>query len=129
MGKMTLEELRKLREEKKKVVEKRDVSDKNVMIIVGMGTCGIAAGAKQTLDAFLDELDKRDIHNVVVKQTGCMGFCANEPTVEVKKPGMPDIVYGRVDDKIARKIVDRHIIQSRLVNEHVFDKPSTDIVG
>jgi NADP-reducing hydrogenase subunit HndB len=58
-----------------------------------------------------------------------MGFCANEPTVEVKKPGMPDIVYGRVDDKIARKIVDRHIIQSRLVNEHVFDKPSTDIVG
>ena len=128
MAKMTLEDLRKLREEKKKEVGKRDMSDKSIEIVVGMGTCGIAAGAKQTLEAFIDELDKRSISNVIVKQTGCMGFCANEPTVEVHKPGMPDIVYGRVDDKIARKIVDRHIVQDRLVNEHVFDKPSSDIV-
>ena len=128
MGKMTLEDLKKLRDEKKKDLDKRD-TDKSVQIIVGMGTCGIAAGAKETMNAFLDEMEKRGITNVMVKQTGCMGFCTYEPTVEVRKPGMPDIVYGKVDDKVARKIVDRHIVQNRLVSEHVFDKPSVDIMG
>ena len=128
MAKMTLEDLRKLREEKKKVLDRRDVSGNDIVIIIGMGTCGIAAGAKDSLEAFLDEIDKKGLGHVTVKQTGCMGLCYVEPTVEVKVPGMPDTIYGKVDADTARKIVDEHIMSKKLVNNHIFDKPSTDIV-
>ena len=67
MAKMTLEDLRKLREEKKKVLDRRDVSGNDIVIIIGMGTCGIAAGAKVSLEAFLDEIDKKELGHVTVK--------------------------------------------------------------
>jgi len=125
---MTLEELRKLRDEQKKSLSRRDVENKDMQIIVGMGTCGIAAGAKEALDAFIQELDEQDLGNVKVTQTGCMGLCYVEPTVEVLVPGMPDVIYGKVDAKIARKIVRKHILGKSLVNDHVFDRPAADIV-
>ena len=128
MAKMTLEDLRKLREEKKKVLDRRDISGNDIVIIIGMGTCGIAAGAKESLDAFIDEIDKKNLGHVTVKQTGCMGLCYVEPTVEVKVPNMPDTIYGKVDADTARKIVDEHIVNKKLVNNHIFDKPSADIV-
>ncbi len=128
MGKMTLEDLRKLRESKKKELDRRDVEGKDIEIIIGMGTCGIAAGAKESLDSFLDAINKAELKNVSVKQTGCMGLCYVEPTVEVKVPGMPDTIYGKVDGEIANKIVEEHIINKALVNNHIFDKPSADII-
>ncbi|HOV63839.1 MAG TPA: (2Fe-2S) ferredoxin domain-containing protein [Spirochaetia bacterium] len=128
MAKMTLEDLRKLRESKKKEIDKRNRADKSVQIVVGMGTCGIAAGAKETLDAFLKELDEQNITNVLVKQTGCMGLCHVEPTVEVMKPGMPTIIYGDVNPTIAKAIVERHILKGELINDHIFDRPAADIV-
>ena len=128
MGKLTLEELRKLRESKKKELSQRDTSGKTIQVIIGMGTCGIAAGAKEAHSAFLDELDKHDAGNVIVKQTGCMGLCHAEPTVEVIMPDMPRIIYGGVDEKVARDIVKKHILGGILVNEHVFDRPAVDIV-
>ncbi len=127
MAKMTLETLRKLREEQKEVIERRDSGDKSIHIIVGMGTCGIAAGAKEALNVFLGEAYTRKMTNVVVKQTGCMGICYAEPTVEVKMEGMPDILYGNVDAAVARKIVNLHLLGGKLVNEHVFDYPARDI--
>jgi NADP-reducing hydrogenase subunit HndB len=128
MAKMTLEELRKLRESKKKEIDKRDIADKSIQVVVGMGTCGIAAGAKETLDEFLKALDDKNVTNVLVKQTGCMGLCHVEPTVEVMKPGMPTIIYGNVDKSIARAIVERHILKGELINDHIFDRPAADIV-
>ncbi len=128
MAKMTLEQLRSLREDSKKKMNKREAEGKDVQVIVGMGTCGIAAGAKEALDAIMDEIDTRSLENVAVKQTGCMGLCAVEPTVEVKVPGMPDTVYGNVDAQVAREIVEKHLVHKHLVNNHVFDKPATDIV-
>ena len=128
MGKMSLEELRKLRDEQKKGLSRRDVENKDTQIIVGMGTCGIAAGAKDALDAFVQELDDCELKNVRVTQTGCMGLCYVEPTVEVIVPGMPDVIYGKVDAEVARKIVRKHIINKALVNDHVYDKPAADIV-
>jgi NADP-reducing hydrogenase subunit HndB len=128
MAKMTLEGLRKLREEQKKLLDRRDVSGNDIVIIIGMGTCGIAAGAKDALDAFLDEIDKKELGHITVKQTGCMGLCYVEPTIEIKVPGMPDTIYGKVDADTARKIVDEHIVNKKLVNNHIFDKPSTDII-
>jgi NADP-reducing hydrogenase subunit HndB len=130
MAKMSLEELRKLRDAKKDDLRKRD-SDKEIQIIVGMGTCGIAAGAKGTLDAFLKVLDdKKLVDSVLVRQTGCMGLCHSEPTVEIMVPGMPSVLYGNVDAKVAEEIVNTHIIGKALVNGHILDKPAADnIVG
>jgi NADP-reducing hydrogenase subunit HndB len=128
MGAMTLEQLRALRAEKRKELSQRDAGKGAYEIIVGMGTCGIAAGAKQTFNAIIDELAKQEISNVVVKQTGCMGLCSSEPSVEVSKPGMPGIVYGKVDDAIGRKIVQKHILKDQLVGEYIFDKPAADIM-
>ena len=128
MAKMTLEELRKLRDAKKGELDKRDTEGKNIHIIIGMGTCGIAAGAKDSLDAFLDEIEKNKIDNVTVKQTGCMGLCYVEPTVEVKVPGMPDTIYGNVDAATARSIITDHVLAGKLVDNHIFDRPAKDIV-
>jgi NADP-reducing hydrogenase subunit HndB len=129
MSKMTLEELRKLRDEQKKNFSERDGKENDIVITVGMATCGIAAGAKETLDTFIKELEEQGIENVTVKQTGCMGLCHSEPTVEVAMPGMPDILYGNVDEETAKRIVRKHIMNRILVNDHVFDKPAADIVG
>jgi len=128
MGKMTLEDLRALREEQRKSLSRRNVENKDMEIIVGMGTCGIAAGAKETLDAFVRELDENSIKNVRVSQTGCMGLCYVEPTVEVVVPGMPDVIYGKVNPEVAGKIIRKHIMNKTLVNDHIYDRPAADIV-
>ena len=128
MAKMTLEALRALREGKKAEIDRRDTDGKDVHIIIGMGACGIAAGAKQVLEAFIDEIAAKKIENVTVKQTGCMGLCYVEPTVEVKVPGMPDTIYGKVDAEVAKKILKDHVLAKKLVSDHIFDRPSTDIL-
>lgn len=128
MAKMTLEELRNLRDAKKKEMNQRNGDGKSVQIIIGMGTCGIAAGAKEAFDAFLDELNSREVKDTRITQTGCMGLCFSEPTVEVDVPGMPRVIYGNVDGKVARRIVKEHIIGKALVSDHIFDKPAVDII-
>ena len=128
MAKMTLEELRKLREAKKQEMTRRDNTEKSAQIIIGMGTCGIAAGAKEAFDAFIDELDSHEIKDTQITQTGCMGLCFSEPTVEVDVPGMPRVIYGNVDGKVARRIVRDHIVGKALVSDHIFDKPAADII-
>ncbi|MDD2296477.1 MAG: (2Fe-2S) ferredoxin domain-containing protein [Sphaerochaetaceae bacterium] len=128
MAKMTLEELRKLRDSKKFAIKKRDIEGKDTQIIVGMGTCGIAAGAKVVLDAFLQELDAQQLENVSVTQSGCMGLCYVEPTVEVIAPDMPPVIYGKVDAAVAKTIIRDHIMHKKMVSDHVFDRPSVDII-
>lgn len=128
MAKLTLDDLRKLRDEKKKTMAQRDEGEKHGEVIIGMGTCGIAAGAKAVFDAFLDELNKEGITDITVKQTGCMGLCFSEPTVEVNCDDMPHVVYGNVNDETARRIVREHLKEKALVSDHIFDKPSTDII-
>ncbi len=128
MAKLTLADLKKLREAKHAEMNPRDAAHKDVQIIVGMGTCGIAAEAKPAFDVFVEELSKAGLANVAIRQTGCMGLCHSEPTVEVLVPGMPTVVYGKVDPDTARKIVNQHVVRKLLVNDHVFDKPAADIV-
>ena len=128
MAKLTLADLKKLREAKTAEFNARNMDNKDVHLIVGMGTCGIAAGAKTAFDVFVEELDKAGLQNVAIRQTGCMGLCHSEPTVEDVAPGMPTVVYGKVDADTARKIVNQHVVRKLLVNDHVFDKPAADIV-
>ena len=128
MGKLTLEDLKKLREEGKKNFSTRDVSGKTTTILVGMGTCGIAAGARETLNTFVSEAEKMGLTDVIIKPTGCMGACSVEPTVEVICPDMPTVLYGNVNSDVAKKILDKHIVHKELINDHIFDKPAVDIM-
>ena len=129
MAKMSLEELRNLRDTKKNDLRKRDSEGKEIQVIVGMGTCGIAAGAKMTLDAFIAGLDEHHlVDNVMVRQTGCMGMCHSEPSVEVITPDMPAVIYGNVDAAVAKEIIQKHIIGGELLNERILNRPAADII-
>ena len=128
MAKLTLDDLRRMREEKQKAMEMRDNSNKDVQVIVGMGTCGIAAGAKETFTALIDSLNEKSLTNVLVRQTGCMGLCHSEPTVEVVVPGMPAVIYGHVDAATAKEIVAKHIVGHQLIDDKILDRPSIDII-
>jgi len=128
MAKLTLADLKKLRDDKKKEIVKRDSDGKTTQVIIGMGTCGIAAGAKDAFTAFLDEIEASGLTNVAVTQTGCMGLCYAEPTVEVISPDMPAIVYGNVKADLAKRIVKEHIVEGKIIGDNVFGKPMADIV-
>jgi NADP-reducing hydrogenase subunit HndB len=129
MAKMSLEDLRKLRDSKKTDIQRREAEGKEIQVIVGMGTCGIAAGAKTTLDSFLGALDEHKlVDQVLVRQTGCMGLCHSEPTVEVISPNMPRVIYGKVDAAVAKEIVKKHIIGHELLDNHILNKPAADIM-
>lgn len=90
-------------------------------VIVGMGTCGIAAGARETLLAIIDELKKRKLTDVTVTETGCIGLCAKEPIVEIQVPGQPRVVYGNVDSSKARQIVLSHLVNRNPVQDWVIN--------
>ena len=130
MARMTLDELRALRESKRQDLARRDVEGKDIQVIVGMGTCGIAAGAKLTFDALVDSIQKHGLENkVLVRQTGCMGLCYVEPTVEVAVPGMPVVIYGKMTQDAAEELVQKHLVEHVLLNNHIFDRPAVDIVA
>lgn len=129
MAKLTLESLRKLREQKKKELDARGAGGKDIQVIIGMGTCGIAAGAKAFYDALAKELETAKLADrVEIKQTGCMGLCYVEPTLEVRVPGMPDTIYGKMTADAAKDLVEKHLVGGRLLDGHIFDRPAADIV-
>ena len=111
----SLEELKAIREQMKKQMDVRDQSDSNIRVAVGMATCGIAAGAKPVLAAFLDEIQKRDLHGVTVTQTGCIGVCRLEPVVEVFVPGEEKVTYVKVDPEMVPTIVEQHLTKHQVV--------------
>ena len=112
----TLADLKKRSQDLKARIELREKSNAEnlVQVKVAMATCGIASGAKETMEYFMDELDKRKIDAVVV-QTGCMGYCYAEPTVEVTLPGKEPIVFGYVNTRKANEIIEKYIRNGELV--------------
>ncbi len=108
--------------------EKKQEQSKNVIIKVGTGTCGIAAGADKVYNYIKKEIENRGMKNIIVKQTGCMGLCFSEPNVEVIMNDMPDVVYGRVNEKVAKRILEDHIMHNTLVDNRIYEKPATDII-
>ena len=128
MAKLTLEDLRRMRGEKQQAMSMRESSGKDIQVVVGMGTCGIAAGAKDTFGALVDALAEKNLTNVLIRQTGCMGLCHSEPTVEVVVPGMPTVIYGNVDAATAKSLVEKHIVGHQLIDDKILDRPSIDII-
>lgn len=96
-------------------------------ILVGMGTCGIAAGADKIYQRLVSSVEKRGLSTIKVKKVGCLGLCFSEPNVEVKVEGLPDVLYGRVSDKFADRILEEHVIDKHVINKNVVDKPIIDI--
>lgn len=113
----SLEELKKLREEAIKNVEMRN-SEKDIRVVVGMATCGIAAGARPVLTALVEEVAKRNLNNVQVVQTGCIGMCTYEPIVEVYAPGREKVTYIHVNPEKVKRIVSEHLVNNNIVREY-----------
>ncbi len=111
----SLKELKELRESLQKDMSARDNTDKP-KIIIGMGTCGIAAGARNILKAVLVEIEKREL-DVNVTQTGCIGMCEKEPLLDIKLPGKDRITYGNLEEKDVKKIIIEHVINGNMVEE------------
>jgi NADP-reducing hydrogenase subunit HndB len=114
----SLADLKKIREEFKmgfKMGEKVKSHENHVHVKVAMATCGIAAGAQPLMDFFIEQLDRRNIEGAVT-QTGCMGYCYAEPTVEVKLPDHEPVVFGHVDEKKADEIIEKYIKTGELVD-------------
>jgi NADP-reducing hydrogenase subunit HndB len=106
-----LADLRELKEKlqtKTKLRDKSETPEQMVQVKVAMATCCIASGSRETMNYIVDELDKRNI-DAVVTQTGCMGYCYAEPTVEVIIPGKESLVFGYVDVKKADEIIEKYI--------------------
>jgi NADP-reducing hydrogenase subunit HndB len=117
MGKInSLDDLKKIRDGARSKIDMRSGADSPqamVQIKVAMATCGLASGARPIMDFFVDELDKRGI-GAVITQTGCMGYCYAEPTVEVQIPGKEPVVFGFVDQKRADEIIEKYIKNGEL---------------
>jgi NADP-reducing hydrogenase subunit HndB len=115
----SIKDLEQIRDEAKDLINLRKYNESKTRIVVGMGTCGIAAGARQSMLAILDELKKRNIDDVIVTETGCIGLCKFEPLVDVIKPGEPKVTYINVDETKARQIVVKHIINNQIIDDWV----------
>jgi NADP-reducing hydrogenase subunit HndB len=115
----SLDELRKIKEEVQQSMRARKTGH-GKKIIIGMGTCGIAAGARDTMKAFISALNKADINDVAVTVAGCEGFCEQEPLISVEIAGEPMIKYGKVDAAAAKKIVAEHLQNGNIVKELQF---------
>jgi NADP-reducing hydrogenase subunit HndB len=111
-----LEELRRLRAEFQKDVRFR--LDVGTTITVGMGTCGISAGAREVMHAILQELEKRDL-NAHVTTVGCIGMCEKEPLVDIHQVGKPTITYGNITPAMVPRLIEEHLIHGQVVEEWV----------
>ena len=114
----SLEELLAIRDKAKAAMTDREGTGDGIRVVVGMATCGIAAGARPVLNAFVDEVAKRNLKNVTVAQTGCIGMCQYEPIVEVFEPGKDKVTYVQVSPEKVAEIVAAHIVNGNPVVEY-----------
>ncbi|MGQ9585517.1 MAG: (2Fe-2S) ferredoxin domain-containing protein [Anaerolineae bacterium] len=112
----SLDDLKKIREEARRDIRVR--METGTKITVGMGTCGIAAGARETMHAILEELQKRQIE-AHVATVGCIGMCAYEPLVDVEQAGGDRITYGNVKPAMVPRLIEEHLVNGRVVEEWV----------
>ena len=114
----SLAELQALKQKAIENVNLRKDREDGVRVVVGMATCGIAAGARPVMTSFLEEISKRNLNNVAVEQTGCIGLCRLEPIVEIYTPGQDKVTYVKMTpDKVAR-VVAEHIVNGQPVAEY-----------
>jgi NADP-reducing hydrogenase subunit HndB len=116
MAKLTIEDLKKIRDEHKSVVTMRDGAER-VKINVHMGTCGIAAGARKIMASIIDEIEKNKVTDVVVTSSGCAGLCSKEPMVTINIIDKPPVKYAQLNDEKIRKIFKDHVMEGNIVED------------
>jgi NADP-reducing hydrogenase subunit HndB len=122
MPKLTsIADLKNLREQAQKDIRTR--TETSTTIIVGMGTCGIAAGARETMRAIVNELAKREI-NAHVTTVGCIGMCVKEPLVDIEQAGQPRVTYGNLTADKVPELIEQHLVQGKVVSEWVVGRLS-----
>lgn len=112
----SLEELKKIREQSKRELEMRD-DESSFRIMVGMGTCGIASGAREVLSALVEENAKQNKVKVAITQVGCMGNCSKEPIVVIADSHKRTTTYGFVKPSDAKRIIDEHILNGKIISD------------
>ena len=114
----SLEDLKRVREE---AIEKRRLkaTEGKTQVTVAMGTCGIAVGARDAMKAILDMIEKDNLRDIIVSQTGCIGLCEKEPLVQVTVGEQSKVTYGKVTPEIARRIIKEHVVGGKIVENHV----------
>ena len=108
----SLDELKRIREEhagRINLRERGETSEDRIEILIGMATCGISSGARETLNEFVDEIAKEKLANVKVVPVGCIGYCHSEPIVQVNIPGQKPVLYGNVKKNRVHQIVEKHL--------------------
>ncbi len=114
----TLAELEAIRKQMLDKVTLRKEDEEGIRIVVGMATCGIAAGARPVMNAFMEEVAKRSLGHVTISQTGCIGMCRLEPIVEVHEPGKEKVTYVKMTAEKVAKVVAEHIVNGKPVAEY-----------
>ena len=114
----SLDDLKRVREE---ALEKRKAKTTSgaAQVIVGMGTCGIAAGARETMKAVLKYVETENLQNIIVTQTGCIGICEQEPILQVVIGDQPKVTYGKVTPEVVKDIMKTHVVGGKPLTNHI----------
>ena len=118
----SLADLEAIRNKTVNKVGLRKENAEETRIVVGTATCGIAAGARPVMQAFVEEIQKRNLSNTFVTQTGCIGVCRLEPIVEVYAPGQEKVTYVKMTPEKAQKVVLDHVVNGKIVEEYTIGK-------
>lgn len=118
MPKLTIDELQKMRETARKEIYLREGNFRG-KVIVHMGTCGIAAGAREIMNAFLNEMDERKLTDIMFTTSGCAGLCSEEPIATIEMESFPPVKYRKLTSEKVKKIFNEHIIAGNVVKEFV----------
>lgn len=122
----SLAELQAIRDKARSAVNLRENAEAGTRVMVGMATCGIAAGARPVLNAFVEEVAKRNLKDVMVTQTGCIGICQYEPVVEVITPGHEKVTYVKMTAEKVARVVNDHLVNGNVVTEYTI---GSDVIG
>ena len=114
----TLQELEAIRQKTLNELNLRKNREDGIRVVVGLATCGIAAGARPVMAAFVEEINKRQLQNVTVSQTGCIGLCRLEPIVEVYVPGQEKVTYVKMSPDKVPAVVSEHLVNGRVVTDY-----------
>lgn len=104
-----------------------ETGNKKIQILVGMGTCGIAAGAQKVFEVLEQEISNKGLTDIEIKPVGCLGLCFSEPNIEIFVEGMPPVLYGKIDEDLARQLINQHVIRKVILDTNIYDKPFIDI--
>ncbi len=117
----SLEELKAIREKMQGQLGFRNDDTSGTRVIVGMATCGIASGARPVLTTLVEEVSKRNLEDIKVTQTGCIGLCQFEPIVEVLEPGKDKVTYVKMNPEKALEVVEKHLVRGQVISEYTIE--------